>query len=157
MTGQKFGRLTALEPALLEKPTCSGTRWGWRCQCDCGNEKIVPRASLVSGQTKSCGCLATESSKKSILEKNVLGLFEGTKISAIKPGRKVNRRNKSGTTGVCWDKKRQRWTAQITVQRKVIRLGAYIAPEDAVAARKAAEEKYYAPIIAQYEAENQQA
>ena len=29
----------------------------WRCKCDCGNEVIVRSASLVTGVTKSCGCL----------------------------------------------------------------------------------------------------
>lgn len=29
----------------------------WRCLCECGKEHWVRRDSLVSGQTKSCGCL----------------------------------------------------------------------------------------------------
>ena len=72
MTGQKFGKLTVLERA--EKPagrassgkTAAGgkkaaARSGscetcWKCRCDCGNTVIVPRRSLISGNTKSCGC-----------------------------------------------------------------------------------------------------
>lgn len=30
----------------------------WLCKCDCGGEVVVPTASLRSGNTKSCGCLA---------------------------------------------------------------------------------------------------
>jgi len=51
--GQKFGRLTALEVVGKTKSGCKI----WRCVCDCGNEKNVLQASLVSGNTRSCGCL----------------------------------------------------------------------------------------------------
>ena len=29
----------------------------WLCQCDCGNKCSVPATSLVTGNTKSCGCI----------------------------------------------------------------------------------------------------
>ena len=29
----------------------------WRCICDCGNKAVVRLSSLVSGSTKSCGCI----------------------------------------------------------------------------------------------------
>jgi 5-methylcytosine-specific restriction endonuclease McrA len=34
----------------------------WRCQCDCGNEKIITAARLAKG-TQSCGCLQKETAK----------------------------------------------------------------------------------------------
>ena len=55
-TGQRFGRLVALE--------CTNKYQGkeliWRLQCDCGN--IIERSvsSFVGGSTKSCGCLKHE-------------------------------------------------------------------------------------------------
>lgn len=52
ITGQKFGRLTALYPT--EKRYC--TTVVWHCHCDCGNEVDVPYNSLYAGK-KSCGCL----------------------------------------------------------------------------------------------------
>lgn len=36
----------------------------WNCGCDCGNGKIVRGSYLTGGQTKSCGCLRRERSKK---------------------------------------------------------------------------------------------
>lgn len=30
----------------------------WLCRCDCGNEKVILGSSLVTGHTKSCGCLS---------------------------------------------------------------------------------------------------
>lgn len=32
----------------------------WRCACDCGKETIVGYSSLLSGGTRSCGCLEKE-------------------------------------------------------------------------------------------------
>ena len=51
--------------------------------------------------------------------------------------------NKSGHTGVSWHKASNRWTAQISVNRKVKYLGIYLDKEDAIKARKEAEEKYW--------------
>jgi len=60
LAGQKFGRLTPVEHIGKDK-------WGgtlWLCECDCGKEIIILRSSLVSGNTKSCGCLYKEKSLK---------------------------------------------------------------------------------------------
>jgi hypothetical protein len=35
-----------------------GTHSYWKCKCDCGNEKIVVRESLVKNHTISCGCIS---------------------------------------------------------------------------------------------------
>ena len=57
------------------------------------------------------------------------------------------RTNKSGVTGVCWDKSHNRWKAQITLRKQTINLGRFDKFDDAVKARKEAEEKYFRPII----------
>ena len=57
LPGQVFGRLTVLEeaPAPTEYTAYKGL-W-YRCRCQCGNTVVVRRDALVSGNTKSCGCL----------------------------------------------------------------------------------------------------
>lgn len=55
LTGQRFGRLTALN----REPSKNSITM-WRCRCDCGNELIVRNDSLCSGKSKSCGCLKRE-------------------------------------------------------------------------------------------------
>lgn len=50
--------------------------------------------------------------------------------------------NTSGVTGVSWDKSKNKWVAQIHVNRKHINLGRFDNPLDAAAARKRAEIKY---------------
>lgn len=54
-TGQKFSRLTVV--CRAESRILSGKlRTYWRCQCECGEEIEVLAESLVTGNTKSCGC-----------------------------------------------------------------------------------------------------
>lgn len=56
LAGQKFNKLTALERAGFR--TLSHCRKSlWKCRCECGVEVIVAQVDLVSGGTKSCGCL----------------------------------------------------------------------------------------------------
>lgn len=55
ISGQRFGRLVAIEPTDERKGGCVV----WRCRCDCGNEKLVPLSNLGTG-VKSCGCLQRE-------------------------------------------------------------------------------------------------
>ena len=51
VAGQRFGKLTAIEPVGKVKDT-----YKWRCVCDCGRETEVLINNLTSGHTKSCGC-----------------------------------------------------------------------------------------------------
>lgn len=59
--GKRFGRLVVMDlDHICEK---RHSTW-WRCRCDCGNETIVYRGSLTSGDTTSCGCLHKEGVKE---------------------------------------------------------------------------------------------
>ena len=55
ITGQKFGRLTALYRLHNTKG-----RVKWLCVCKCGNLVEVTSHDLQQNNTKSCGCLHTE-------------------------------------------------------------------------------------------------
>ena len=54
LIGQRFERLTVLSFV------CAGKSAKYKVKCDCGKEKIVCRSSLLSRNTKSCGCLSIE-------------------------------------------------------------------------------------------------
>jgi len=56
VTGQKFGRLTVIEFAGLDKNRAST----WKCRCDCGTERVFRGDRLRYGKTSSCGCLKKE-------------------------------------------------------------------------------------------------
>ena len=67
--GQVFGRLTVLEESAppSEYLTYKG-RW-YRCRCQCGNTAVVRRSCLIEGKTKSCGCLARETSRNNAMRR----------------------------------------------------------------------------------------
>lgn len=56
ITGQRFGRLTALQRASSDKFGNSA----WLCLCDCGKRKVIGRPNLISGNSTSCGCQSRE-------------------------------------------------------------------------------------------------
>lgn len=64
-----------------------------------------------------------------------------------------SKRNTSGVIGVYWKKSTKKWFARISVNRKGIHLGYFNTFDEAVKARKDAEEKYFG----EYSYENSQA
>ena len=56
ISGQKFGKLTAIKRAGKDK----NGRIMWLCKCDCGNLINVSTTDLRAGRRKSCGCLKKE-------------------------------------------------------------------------------------------------
>ena len=48
IAGKKFGNWTAGSHVY---------GGNWRCRCDCGKTALVPSGRLLSGKSKSCGCL----------------------------------------------------------------------------------------------------
>jgi len=57
--------------------------------------------------------------------------------------RKLPSNNTSGHIGVTWNKINKNWVAQIKINKKNIRLGSFYNIDDAVKARRNAEEKYF--------------
>lgn len=54
LVGQKFGKLLVLEQ-LPESNKFN--RRLYKCKCDCGNEVVTAGNCLISGHTRSCGCI----------------------------------------------------------------------------------------------------
>lgn len=53
-----------LEVLYKDKETTSKGKSKWVCKCgNCGKIKSIPRALLISGHTKSCGCVGRTKSK----------------------------------------------------------------------------------------------
>lgn len=57
--------------------------------------------------------------------------------------RRMFKNNSSGVTGISLDKKTNHWVASIQVNKNSVYLGYFLRKEDAIAARKEAEIKYY--------------
>lgn len=51
LEGIRFGKLVVKELSHTNKGAF------WNCICDCGNTKIIKSRSLISGDSKSCGCI----------------------------------------------------------------------------------------------------
>lgn len=58
LVGRTFGRLTVVRRAADNYALGRTTRW-W-CRCQCGNTVVTRRCALITGGTKSCGCLQRE-------------------------------------------------------------------------------------------------
>ena len=57
--GEKYGRLTIIDIIWEENGSKAV------CKCDCGNNYIGMKADIVSGHTKSCGCLQSNRASES--------------------------------------------------------------------------------------------
>ena len=145
ITGQRFGKLTAINKAIRANTKNSY----YYCKCDCGNELEIARTSLVSGRTTSCGCIKQRLWQNETRHK--AGFVDNTCVTALKS--KLSKSNTSGTKGVTWDKARLKWLAQIGFKGKVYNLGRYENIEDAVRARQTAEEEMHGEFLRWYERE----
>lgn len=133
--GKQFGSLTVTAYA--------GKRNGchyWRCQCSCGKETEVRQASLLSGNTQTCG-------HKSPLEG--CHFVDGTCIEVI-ASKTIFSNNTSGVRGVYRNNKNGKWVAQITFKRQTRYLGSYEKKEDAAKVRGRAEEELFDGFVQEY-------
>jgi hypothetical protein len=142
MTGEKIGNLTFIKPVGMEQG-----RYIWECQCDCGN--IIRKTISDAKNIKSCGCVQKKSAQKSIKENSKrLTRVDNTCLNSLT--QKTSKNNTSGIKGVSWNSKRKKWIAQITFKGKNYGLGSYSTKEEAIRARKEAEEKLFKPILEKY-------
>ena len=81
LTGQKFGKLTAIAP--LGERGHHGEKW--LCVCACGSTAEVESYNLRSGRVKSCGCGMNA-------EQDYTGVRRGDLVGIRKTGRTVTYR-----------------------------------------------------------------
>lgn len=63
LISRKFGRLTVVDKAASHVSPC-GTRCAmYICECECGNMVTVQGRNLRNGNTKSCGCHRSETTR----------------------------------------------------------------------------------------------
>lgn len=151
LTGQRFGRLTVLEPAEN-----LGSKTAWLCRCDCGQETVVATQRLRDGHRTSCGCdkeLFGES--PATIGRASLTYIDGTCVEMLR-AKTIRKNNTSGVPGVEWWARKQRWRATICFKGKRHYLGSYILFEDAVKARKEAEARFHDSFVREYEQRMQQ-
>jgi hypothetical protein len=203
ITGQKYGRLTALQINHRIKNLTF-----WEFICDCGNSHVANIANVRFGHTTSCGCVSREAITKHGMHKtSEYHAWNRMKQRCLNPqephyhnyggrgitlckrweesfdnfiadvGRKptprhsidridnngnyepsnvkwstqtqqcrnkrISKYNKTGCSGVWFNKRIGKFESSINVFQKKLILGYFASLEDAVAARKAAELKYW--------------
>lgn len=141
LTGQRYGKLTVLGPAEN-----IGNRTAWRCLCDCGQETVVKTYRLRNGHAKSCGCQGCPDGPRTALG---LTYIDGTCVEMLR-AKTVRRNNTSGVPGVDWWASKGRWRAMICFKGKRHYLGSYHRFEDAVKARKRAEEELHDKFLSEF-------
>ncbi len=86
-----FGRLTVIKFF----GTNGANRALWICKCRCGKTKTILSDSLVSGRTKSCGCLNVEQIKKAKTTHGYANKIPEYRIWKSMTGRCNNKNNES--------------------------------------------------------------
>lgn len=145
LAGEKFGRLTVIKYTGLDKYNNAQ----WLCRCDCGKEIIAKGVTLRSGRTQSCGCLKLEMNAADMPDRKRKDIVDGTSLGKIQ-SKGIQKNNTSGYKGVSRHSQLDKWVANISFQGKRIHLGLFDDLDDAIGARKKAEEIYFKPIIEKY-------
>lgn len=117
------------------------------CKCSCGKEFVVLAKNFP--RVKFCGCAQTRARKKNIQkaqETFLNGCVENSSVYCIKP-KKMQKNNTSGVRDITYDRTSQKWQAQIAFKGKIYKLGRYIDKEDAIRARKMAEEAMFGNFL----------
>lgn len=134
LTGKEYGMLT------VEGYNKESKKWICRCECDRTIE--VKSNNLKSGNTTTCGICGY----KALAQRSIV---EGTRVSQLNLGPRKN--NKSGTTGVWHNKRKNKWCACIKFRGTTYWLGYHDYIQDAIDARKEAESKLHGEFLTWYE------
>ena len=142
LADMRFGRLQVVR--RTEMRDTPGTIV-WECRCDCGNTIYCSVNSLTTGKVRSCGCLYRDTRGEGA--KNRDDLVDDTNLTGLISAKKLRTDNTSGATGVYLNKKTMRWTAYLNYRKKRYYLGLFDKKEDAIKARKRAEQELHDPMI----------
>ena len=144
LTGQVFGKLTVIGRSDKRNPRGKRTTPMWECRCECGNITYKATDTLTNPDESMCqeckGRIGAEIARKSA------GFVDGTQISRIK-NMTLIATNTSGCRGVYYDKRTNKYRARLKFKGKIMNFGSYTNFEDAVKARKAAEQEYYGSFL----------
>lgn len=136
ITGNMYGYLQPIKRLNKRKRTFAI----WECKCTlCG--RICEKSLEDLKTAKSCGCYRRKiMSRRGEERLKDRGSRKGISNTGSILREAPNRNNKSGIRGVSWSKSKEKWIAQIMVNRKHYVLGRFKNIEDAAEIRKKAEE-----------------
>lgn len=117
---------------------------GYMSICECGEERFISAKTLAKQPPMMCEQCARHQQAAAVRSK----VFDdGTQPSKIKLDKEPTKANKSGVVGVNWDKSRGKWQASLRFKGHKYNLGRFDNLQDAIDARRKAEEEIYLPYI----------
>lgn len=148
LSGRVFGRLTVIRRSEKRSPRGKRTTPMWECRCQCGEITYKATDTLTNSQESMCAKCAAEFSAQTA--RRAAGFADGTQITKIKD-MKTGAANTSGCRGVYYEKSINKWRARLRFKGKIMSFGTFTRFEDAVDARKKAEELYFGEFLEEYE------
>lgn len=144
LTGKVFGKLTVLGRSDKRNPRGARTTPMWECRCECGTITYKATDTLTNSDNSMChSCQAIYATEKA---RKAAGFVDGTQISKLRD-MEPTAANTSGCRGVYYERKTNKYRARLKFKGKIMNFGSYTRFEDAVAARKAAEEEYFGAFL----------
>lgn len=147
LAGCRVGRLTVLERS--DQYASRGKRRVplWKCRCDCGAITYKATDTLTNPSQSMCGeCAGNYAAAKA---RAAAGYMDGTQLSRI-----INPSPASGNAaeirGVYFDPKSRKYRARLKLQGRMHNLGSFSTLEEAVSARRAAEEDIFGAFLLQH-------
>lgn len=149
LTGKKIGKLTVLGRSDQYGSRGSRKTRLWECRCDCGAITYKATDTLTNPDISMCKACAGKYGAEKAREK--AGFAGGTQISKIKVESDKSE-NLSGVRGIYYDGKTGKYRARLKFQQKYYNLGYFTSLDDAVKARKRAEEEIFEKFLNSTEA-----
>ena len=146
LVGRRFGKLEVIGRSDRRGSRGARTVPLWECRCECGNITYKATDRLTNPELSMCNECVGKYAGEKMREK--AGYVDGTQISRIKSDKPIAT-NTSGARGVYWDRNSGKWRARLRFKGKTYNFGSYANFDDAVKARKKAEEQIYGEFLEQ--------
>ena len=145
LEGERVGRLTVLERS--DRYGSRGKRKVqlWKCLCDCGAITYKATDTLTNHEQSMCSDCAQRYAAACAREG--AGFVEGTQLSKIQNIPQASK-GFTGVRGVYYETKTHKYRARLKFRGQMYNLGSYSTLEEAVEARRVAEEDIYGNFLA---------
>ncbi len=144
LAGKRFGKLVVLGRSNKRGNRGARTVPLWECQCDCGNIVYKATDTLTNPDVSMCNDCAKKYASQKMREN--AGFVDGTQLSKLQSNSNYST-NSSGVKGVYFDRRTGKWRARLRFKRKLMNFGSYTSLDDAIEARKKAEESVFAEFL----------
>lgn len=144
LAGKRFGKLVVLGRSNKRGNRGARTVPLWECQCDCGNIVYKATDTLTNSDVSMCNECAKKYASQKMREN--AGFVDGTQLSKLQIKSDFST-NSSGIRGVYFDRRSGKWRARLRFKGKLMNFGSYTSLNDAIEARKKAEESVFAEFL----------